>query len=98
MTEKIDISQCLTVQELKELLEDYPEKMPVVFGYNFGDYWHTNVLAQVKSLETGRAEYSDYHQMLKEVDHIQGTLNEEEEDQDEENPENVERIDVLVLR
>lgn len=60
----------VTVGELKELLEDYPDDMPVVFAYNHGDYWRTTVTAEIKKnrLGEGAVVWSGYHRMYKEYE------------------------------
>ena len=52
----------ITVQELRDMLQDFPDDMPVVFAYPSGDYWRTEVANQVKEVEEGSIEYSNYHQ------------------------------------
>lgn len=60
----------LTVGELKEELELYPDDMKVYFSYNYGDHWRTEVAAEIVSVEKGEVEYSDYHSMMKVRDDV----------------------------
>lgn len=82
----LDESNCLTVKELRQQLRDYPDDMPVVFKYNYGDHWRTQVAAPASDLEEGEVEWSDYHSMPKIVD--------DEDEHDEAQPE---RVAVLVI-
>jgi hypothetical protein len=47
----------LTVKELIELLQEFSdeqsgnEELPVVFAYNYGDHWHTEVLGEVNQVQ-----------------------------------------------
>jgi len=77
----------LTVRELIEHLQDLDQNLEVHFSYNYGDYWRTQVAAEVSSVETGHVEHSDYHRMDKVVD-----LNDREEDDD-----NSEVREVVIL-
>jgi hypothetical protein len=58
----------MTVAELKDLLDDYSDDLPVFLAYNYGDYWRTTVAAPVKSGETADVSWSDYHRMPKVTD------------------------------
>jgi hypothetical protein len=55
----------MTVNELKEYLEQFDGEMEVKFSYNFGDYWRTQVAASINDAEEGYVKYSDYHRMSK---------------------------------
>lgn len=55
----------MKVSELIELLEDFDPEAEVGFGYNYGDYWRTIVVAEPTEVDTREVEYSDYHRMLK---------------------------------
>jgi len=55
----------MTVNELKELLEQFDGDMEVKFSYPFGDYWNTQVAADIENVEEGYVKYSDYHRMDK---------------------------------
>ena len=53
----------MTVNELKEYLEQFDGDMEVKFSYNFGDYWKTQVAEDISDVEEGYVKYSDYHRM-----------------------------------
>jgi len=53
----------MTVNELKEYLEQFDGDMEVKFSYNFGDYWRTQVAKDISDVEEGYVKYSDYHRM-----------------------------------
>ena len=55
----------MTVNELKEYLEQFDGEMEVKFSYNYGDYWRTQVAKDIRGVEEGYVTYSDYHQMDK---------------------------------
>jgi hypothetical protein len=55
----------MTVNELKEYLEQFDGDMEVKFSYNFGDYWRTQVAEDISDVEEGYVKYSDYHRMDK---------------------------------
>lgn len=57
----------LTVEELIEELQSMPKEAIVCFGYNYGDYWHSQVAKGVKSVEGQQVVWSDYHTMHKEA-------------------------------
>jgi hypothetical protein len=69
----------ITVKQLRKLLAEYPDNLPVVFGYDSGDYWHTRILGQIDDAEQGYAEWSDYHNKLKEADYDEEVENEDGE-------------------
>jgi len=62
----------MTVTELIARLQVYEAtgmgNVEVKFAYNYGDYWSTQVAADVDSVEQGEVKYSDYHQMDKVVE------------------------------
>lgn len=58
----------MTVGELKELLEQFDDELPVLFSYNYGDHWNTTVAGTISSADTGKVCYSSYHRMNKVVD------------------------------
>ena len=70
-------NMALTVGELIRNLKQYGEDMEVHFSYNYGDYWRTQVAAEVTHIDSGTVKYSAYHQMDKVVD-----LNDEERDEE----------------
>ena len=53
----------MTVNELKEYLEQFDGEMEVKFSYNSGDYWKTQVAKDISDVEEGYVKYSDYHRM-----------------------------------
>jgi hypothetical protein len=55
----------MTVQELKEILDEMNPDMEVKFSYSYGDYWRTQVAANISDVDYGYVSYSDYHQMDK---------------------------------
>ena len=55
----------MTVNELKELLNQFDGEMEVKFAYNSGDYWRTQVAKDITDVEEGNTVYSDYHRMDK---------------------------------
>jgi hypothetical protein len=58
--------KAMTVGELIERLEGIDDKeLPVGFSYNYGDHWHTRVVADVTDAEEAEVIYSDYHNMNK---------------------------------
>jgi hypothetical protein len=59
------LKRTMTVAELREALEDYPDETKVFFSYNFGDYGRTTVAQPINDIEESEIEYSDYHQMAK---------------------------------
>lgn len=59
----------MKVWELIEDLKSYPADMEVKFAYNYGDYWKTEVAADVDSVTNGEVEYSEYHRMDKVVEY-----------------------------
>ena len=58
----------MTVNELKEYLNQFDGDMEVKFSYNYGDYWKTTVTSDINCVEEGCVEWSDYHRMDKLVD------------------------------
>lgn len=66
-----NLNNTLTVDELIEILQDLKDDhggdIKVVFSYNYGDYWRTQVASGVEEVDTGYVEYSDYHNMPKVV-------------------------------
>jgi len=53
----------MTVNELKEYLEQFDGEMEVKFSYTAPDYWRTQVAANINDVEEGCVKYSDYHRM-----------------------------------
>lgn len=77
----------MTVTELRELLQDLEVSgkgdLEVVFSYNYGDHWKTEVAEFVADAMEGTVAYSDYHNMHKVI---------EESDSEE----NVQKVIVLI--
>lgn len=72
----------MNVKELIEQLRTYPDDMEVMFAYNYGDYWKTEVAASISTVDTSKVTYSAYHQMDKVV--TDDEHDDEEVDEDEE--------------
>ncbi len=58
--------------ELREMLQEmegegHGEK-EVLFSYNYGDHWRTNVAAKIESCQEETVVHSEYHNMDKVVD------------------------------
>lgn len=48
----MDRIERVTVGELKDLLADWPDDMPVGIGYSYGDHWHsTGVVSPIQADE-----------------------------------------------
>jgi hypothetical protein len=56
------------IEHLKELRDEGHGDKQVMFAYNYGDHWRTQVAAGVESAEPMQVVYSDYHQMHKVLD------------------------------
>jgi hypothetical protein len=84
------LEDTMTVGKLIEQLQNYPESMPVLFSYDFGDYWHTEVAGAIREVNREEVENSDYHRMLKIA-----SENREEEDDDEQKTINVANAVIL---
>ena len=54
----------LTVGDLISHLGQYDESLPVYFGYNYGDHWHTEVAAAISDSRVTKVKNSDYHSMM----------------------------------
>ena len=55
----------MTVRELIEALSYMDQDAEVKFAYDYGDYWHTEVAADVDDVCDGTVKYSSYHRMDK---------------------------------
>lgn len=55
----------MTVAELMDLLENEDPEIEVVFSYDYGDHWNTDVAQPVKCVEMLPCVKSSYHRMLK---------------------------------
>jgi len=69
----------MNVKELIEQLRQMPDEMEVKFAYNYGDYWKTEVAADVDRVTTGEVTYSEYHRM----DKLADEQNEDDVDEEE---------------
>ena len=62
----------MNVRELREMLQEMEDEghadKEVLFAYNYGDHWRTEVAAMVDTCEEGTVKYSSYHSMDKVVD------------------------------
>jgi len=58
----------MTVAELVEALSDMDQDAEVKFAYNYGDYWRTEVAADIHDVDEGTVTHSGYHRMDKTVD------------------------------
>lgn len=72
----------MNVQELIDQLTDMNPETEVMFQYNFGDYWRTEVAAEVKGVSNDEVVYSEYHRMHKVVSQM-GDRDEDDEDERE---------------
>jgi hypothetical protein len=77
----------MNVKELRELLEGFDDNTEVLFQYNYGDHWRTQVAAPVDKVEEGKVIPSPYHNMDR-------VLDEDDEQEDEPSPD--ERNVVLI--
>ena len=57
----------MTVAELRNMLADFDADMEVRFAYNYGDYWNTEVAADITDADVGQVQYSAYHRSDKVV-------------------------------
>lgn len=87
------IKRTTTVAELADLLKQYPSDMPVMFGYNYGDYWRTEVAEPIEQVDTQEVAFSDYHGRAKIVEYDY-----ESERHEEEEEETVSTVQVLLLK
>jgi hypothetical protein len=78
----------MRVKDLMEYLEDFDPESEVVFSYNYGDHWRTQVAAPVEYIDEGQVVYSEYHRQDKVV----------ERDEDEEDSEPNPKVrDVVII-
>ncbi len=72
----------MNVKELRELLEHMEDEghaeREVLFAYNYGDHWRTQVAAMIDNCDVGAVKYSSYHSMDKVVDSYDEEGGEEE--------------------
>lgn len=76
----------MTVRELINELNCYPDDMEVEIAYSSHDYWKTIVCKDIKDVDKGYVKYSDYHRLDKLID----IDDEDEEDND--------KREVLILQ
>lgn len=48
----------ITVADLKAELDNYPDEAKVLFSYNWGDYWRTEVACRVASIGEKQVSWS----------------------------------------
>lgn len=74
MISKWGTNTMANLQELKEFIAQcerngVPLETPVMFTYNYGDYWRTDVCLDINlngtEADTARAETSSYHGMMR---------------------------------
>ena len=58
----------MQVQELIERLQAEDPEAEVLFGYDYGDYIHTQVAASIEDVEEQDVQYSDQHNMKRVLD------------------------------
>lgn len=58
----------MNVAELIEVLKGMDQDADVVFAYNYGDHWRTQVAQPVDEVSEAAVKYSDYHRMDKIVE------------------------------
>jgi hypothetical protein len=58
----------MTVGELKQYLEEFPDSAKVVFAYPSGDYWHTELIGEINYAEYASVKYTEYHRCFKVMD------------------------------
>lgn len=79
------------VTELQDLMNDHGENIPVMFAYNFGDHWGTQVAQQIRTVDIDNVEYSDYHNMCK----ISKDELDEEEETEEPGSETIKKVIII---
>jgi len=87
----------MKVSKLIEMLQDMDPEAEVKFVYNYGDYWRTDVAANIDRIEEGEVEYSEYHRMDKVVEPDYDEDEEELEEGEEPAPKK-ETKSVILLR
>ena len=62
------LQRCITVADLKQALEEYPDDMPVLFAYRANDHWGTEIAAAITDEpERVKVTWSGYHNTAKAV-------------------------------
>jgi hypothetical protein len=73
---KEKIENGLTVGALIDELKNFDRATPVVFAYDYGDHWRTEVASTIETADSEEIRWSDYHSMPVTVgdDEIDGTV------------------------
>lgn len=87
------IKRTTTVAELADLLKQYPSDMPVMFGYNYRDYWQTEVASPIDQVDTSEVVFHGSSSMAKIVGYDYES--DRHEDDEDDQPETVQ---VLILK
>ena len=58
----------MKVKELIAFLEAKNPDSDVHIAYNYGDYWRTTVAPEIREIEEGEVEWSEYHRMHRMVE------------------------------
>jgi hypothetical protein len=72
----------MKVQDLINELQQMDPEHEVMFQYNYGDYWHTEVAQDVKSVRNDEVVWSEYHRMNKVVSEMESNYDEDESESD----------------
>lgn len=74
----------MTVEELIEVLENFPSGMEIRVAHPSHDYWGTLLASEITEVEQGQTEYSAYHNNDKVIVDYMGEGDEDgEEDPDD---------------
>jgi hypothetical protein len=60
-----NLEDAMTVGELRARLKDFDDDTPVLFSYNYGDHWHSQVASDIRDVCEDNVKWSEYHQMFK---------------------------------
>lgn len=91
------LERAMTVKDLREALEDFDDDTPVVFQYNYGDHWRTEVAERVENVDEGEIVWSAYHRSPKVVDGDEQDEEQDEEQEERAESEPSEKRDVVIL-
>ena len=58
----------MNVKQLIEKLQEFDPSKEVVFAYNYGDHWRTQVAGEIDLIEERDVVHSNYHSMDKVID------------------------------
>ena len=83
----------LTKAELLELLEPFDDDQEVMFAYNYGDHWNTQVAQVPSDANLHPVVWSEYHRMWRVVEEEE----EDEEDYDPRHPDAEPPKKVIIL-